>query len=409
MNKSIKKTSIVIFVSVTIVLFVLRCISIPKHFLQQDRYGELFRDFIYKDYYTVVKNGTSPVYGVLLKLLSNIGFSEAICFITINILSQLYILIMGIIIINKIEIVNKWIKKYITFLFTYLILESHLFMYGFNDMLLGTVVITTIYNVLYNDNRFVFFKLGALLGIALSIRVTGVFLIFFIIYKFYLNHNNFKGTFRVFCLFLLPLFFIISIIHYPSIKEYKKLSFHSKEPPREVTWIQRNTLGLKKLLKGETKSYGNNSIWQETKFPEVIEYIERNGEKSLPRNIIELVYKEPIVFSFITVRNVLYEFLWIVRFSGFLFLFVICSSIPVLKNRGAILLLIITFLLAAASGSFFEARWFTGYKILLFISALIGLSKSKLSLNKQDAIFISTLMLITIFNIKTIYSICSYL
>lgn len=404
MIQKIRKSAIIFFVVITCIHFITRCIAVPKQFLQQDRFGELFKNFIELNYYTNVQNGTSPIYGIFLNFLANLGLKESLCFISINILSQMYILVMGVLIIRKIEVVNKWIRNYTMFIFCYLILESHLFMYGFNDMLLGAVVVTCIYNVLYGHSKNVYIKLGVLLSIALSIRITGVFLLFFIIYRVYLDVGKKEFYMKSIIFFLIPFIMIISIIHYPSIIQKGSLSFHSKEPDLGVTWVQRNTLGLKKLLNGETKSYGNNSIWQETKFPEVVEYLKKNGKDSLPKNIGELVVKEPFVFLFIVVRNLVYEFLWVIRFSGIVFLYVFFSKIPFYNNKGAILLAIIMFLLASASGSFFEARWFTGYKVLLFVGPLIALSKSKLSINKQDLVFAGTLVLISIFNLKTIYS-----
>ena len=202
---------------------------------------------------------------------------------------------------------------------------------------------------------------------------------------------------------------LTAMLHLPSLIENKKLCFYDKNPKFGGNWTQRNYLGLKKIQNGQESPH-RDAIWKKTKFKEVNEYLTKNGQNSLPRNLFQVIKKDPMILIVITAYNFVYLILTSIRFYGFLMLFLIYQNFKkplFIKSKIPIYMILVVYcFFSLICFTFLENRWFTGYEFLIPAAFLINFENTnsgKLKI-KSDIIVIASLFLVTIFNLRSIYN-----
>lgn len=412
---------IYIFSTINYILLIgLNNFSFPFRLNRNDGYHLLFTDWISKSYYENVVEGTSILYNIFLKGIYNVVGNTDFSFVILNLISQLFILVIGIHILLKLKYKVKSLQ-FLIIITLYILYTLNLKSYhnSSNDTFLGVFVILIIYLITFKLNKEVkskvFIYVAVLLSFSFSIRITAIFLLPLISVYFYTWFKTSNLTLlhklRYLSIFFLSFLFVLTAFHYPSIINNKKLSYEIKDPINlNLNWTQRNYLGLKKIELGKEQLH-RDAIWKYTKFEEVKKYVEINGENSLPKSMSEFILKDPILYLKISTYNVLNSLIRFIRFWGFLFLFTLYPLFYFRKNKASHKLLssvsfiILIFLISFSCLTFIEFRWFFGYEILIPMGVLSFLNfnelKNKLNMN---AIFASSLILVTLFNFRSIFS-----
>lgn len=354
-----------------------------------DNYVELFNRFLEKGGYDAIAEGTSVTFNLALypiyKLVKNVDYSILILnlsSITISLLIACYLL-------------YKIVKDKIYYLLLVLLLIS-LFIgkkipiLSNDDLFSGmfySFIIYFLYQFHQKRKTYYFIIIGVLLGVCFSIReltilwvpIIGVFLIYYSNnIKTFLKNSTFIATFMI---------GTMSILHFPSLYENGKLSYYDKNPKnKNLNWIQRNHLGLKKIDEGKIpiKPW---AIWKGTSFPEVEQYLKDNGEDSLPKTLFSAIKKDPILFLKITFYNLYVTFKHYVGYFGFL---IFLPLLAIYYNKKWTLciyyamFILFSIMICAVAYSFVEFRWFHGTEIFLFIS--IGMATNYLVRNKEKVL-----------------------
>lgn len=288
-----------------------------------------------------------------------------------------------------------------------------------NDAFLGVFVMILLYLITIKlfkgtNERWTFSGIGFVFAICLSVRITAILLLplIFIAFFYWIKNTEIPFIKRVQLIVMSSLIFILTILilHYPAIKEKHSLSYEDKNPSKDLNWIQRNYLGLKKIELGQEKMH-RDAIWKNTKFEKVQEYLKIHGADSLPKTFTEAVLKDPILVMKIAFYNVITCFGRFFRFWGFLFfipIFVLFKRDFFNKYKlPAILFFSFIVILSSVCFTFMEFRWFYGYEVLIPISILYAIDKFKISVesSKIQSLVVISLLLITLFNVKSIISI----
>lgn len=384
-----------------------------------DGFFEAFLNFRNLGWYDGCAAGYGFLYNGLLSFFFNLTNSLENSFFWVNLFSQ--ILILCILIKTLRHYKNKVDKFYfysISILTFTQIINLKCYSSAYNDSFLAIFIAAIIYVIstkLLEDflNKRNFIYLGLLLAIALSIRETTLTIIiatFLVIILLKFTENiAWKIVLKNILYLIVPFLLITVVLHFPSLKENQKLCFYDKNPKTGANWTQRNYLGLKKIQNKELPMH-RDAIWKETKFNVVNEYLAVNGNKSLPRNIIQVLLKNPLLLSEIFTYNFIYLVLFSVRFYGILFPFLAFLFIrkPILKTNNVMLffILFIYVFWSIACFTFVETRWLTGYEFMI-PAAFFGIVNHKninFSKTKINLIVIVSLLLVSLFNLKSILS-----
>lgn len=212
-------------------------------------------------------------------------------------------------------------------------------------------------------------------------------------------------------IYLITTIFITIIFHSLSLTKEGKLGFYDKNFNTEVNWTQRNFLALTLMNQGEIP-ISKNSIFREVKFERVKDFIDINGENSLPKNSKEFIEKDFVLYLKLISYNVFYSCMKFFRYYGFLFFMPFLYlfnfkkiTAPNLFFPLVILSLVIT--LSASCFTLIEFRWFTGYSILIALMLIDFLSKNKINSFWSLVINLS-IILVTIFNFYFTFSVKDY-
>ena len=432
-SQLVLKSSIFIFGLVYLVLIVINFERYGLNFHNSDFYRNHFLDYLKKGHYDSVAEGTTIIYNLFLKGLYNITGNVDSSFIILNSISQILLLVFGVWFINKIY---KWEKniyyKIVIGIYSLFIINSTYYIRAWNDFFLGVFIILLLYVMLVelfkNKNQILSFALvGALFSITLSIRPTSIvalpLIIFVLFFWFIKSEDVLIKKIRKLSLALLAFLVITGFLHYPSLKENQSLSFYDKNPKiyhrnpdiKDVTWQQRNYLGLKKVEEGIAPR-NRDAVWSYTKFEEVDRYLKKHGKNSIPRTFSEFVIKDPVLLAKISVYNIFTALLRFMRFWGFLFLLVLIPFINLKKIRTnfsdikqlpSILLVLSIVIFSIVCGTFLEFRWFAGYDILLPIAILFQINNLPIfkRVYINNLFFSTSLIIITLFNFRTIFNI----
>ncbi|AOW08117.1 hypothetical protein [Flavobacterium gilvum] len=418
-NKKSLNLAFLLFVLVYLILFAITLFNSDGKVGNNDNYKDLFVKFYELGFYQATVQGTSIVYNLFLSFIFSITKNVETSFFVLNLFSDLFLMFFGYYFYHKTSNLKNNVFYIVLSMYILFVLNMRSYLSASNDSFLGVFVVILLYLIVIKlfegrHEKFTFLCIGFIFAICLSIRITAVLLIPLIFIAFFYWIKNTDVTFlkRVQLIGICSLMFLLTILvfHFPAIKEKHSLSYEDKNPSKDLNWIQRNYLGLKKIESGQEKIH-RDAIWKNTKFEKVQEYLKIHGANSLPKTFTQAVFKDPVLVFKITFLNVITCLARFFRFWGFLF------SIPIIMLfRGnffnkyklpTILFLSFLFILSFVCFTFMEFRWFYGYEILIPISILYAVNKIKTAIetNKINSIIVASLLMVTLFNVKTILSI----
>ena len=369
-----------------------------------DLYMELFQKFISNGAYSEIEKGTSVMYNFALYPIYLLVGDVKETFIIFNSLCIVLSIILGVYLLYKISI-RFDINIYFTYLLCsiyifYIISQKFINILANDDSFMGLLYLIIIYFSIKNiesPKHYYFSIIGFILGLCLGTREIAILFFPFILYMIYCSNAKAKNLIY----FSIPLIFTILIIHFPSIMAGNGLSFYNKNP-EDVNWIQKNHLAISEIEKStgifNIKPW---SIWRANTFDDVREYLKQNGENSLPKGFLDIVFNHPMQLIKMTLFNLLFLFKYYFKTIGGFIL------IPLIflfrKNFFLLPFLYFCFIFCFVAYSHVELRWLSGIEIMLFISILTGCQYLKLSNNKLLLIIIIAIIPIIFNDIKFLY------
>ncbi len=418
-KKGFQKIVLTFSVGVSLTLLLLNNSDISRmQASDSDSFFAAFSHFQKLGYYDGCVAGYGLLYNSFLTLFFNLTHSYEQSFFLVNLLSQLAILI--ILIKTLFFYINKIDRFYffgIAILVTTQVANLKAYSVAYNDTFLAVFVASIIYVLITKiffdfENKMNFIALGALLALALSIRETTAIIILciflMIILLKFTQKIVWQLVFKNITYMTIVFLFVTVLLHFPSLKENKKLCFYDKNPKTGAVWIQRNYLGLKKIQNHVVLPIHRDAIWINTRFEEVNTYLKTNGEKSLPKNIFEVILKDPLLLAQIFVYNFGYLLLISVRFYGLLlfsmlFLF-LRKSVVKTHNLMLIFTIALYILLSFICVTFVETRWLTGYEFLIPASTFMFYKSISSNHNKNSAnlVLMVSLIMVSGFNLLSI-------
>ena len=369
-----------------------------------DVYMELFQRFISNGAYSEIEKGTSVMYNFALYPIYLLVGDVKETFIIFNSLCIILTIILGVYLLYKISIrfdIHIYFTYFLCSIYIfYIISQKFINILANDDSFMGLLYLIIIYFSIKNiesPKHYYFSVIGFILGLCLGTRETAILFFPFILYMIY--YSNAKAKNLIY--FLIPLVFTILIIHFPSIIAGNGLSFYNKNP-EDVNWIQKNHLAISEIEKStgifNIKPW---SIWKANTFDDVREYLKQNGENSLPKSFLDVVFNHPMQLIKMTLFNLLFLFKYYFKTIGGFIL------IPLIflfrKNFFLLPFLYFCFIFCFVAYSHVELRWLSGIEIMLFISILTGCQYLKLSNNKLLLIIIIAIIPIIFNDIKFLY------
>ena len=369
-----------------------------------DVYMELFQRFISNGAYFEIEKGTSVMYNFALYPIYLLVGDVKETFIIFNSLCIVLSIILGVYLLYKISI-RFDINIYFTYLLCsiyifYIISQKFINILANDDSFMGLLYLIIIYFSIKNiesPKHYYFSIIGFILGLCLGTREIAILFFPFVLYMIFYSNARVKNLIY----FVIPLVFTILIIHFPSIIAGNGLSFYNKNP-EDVNWIQKNHLAISEIEKStgifNIKPW---SIWRANTFDDVREYLKQNGENSLPKGFLDIVFNHPMQLIKMTLFNLLFLFKYYFKTIGGFIL------IPLIflfrKNFFLLPFLYFCFIFCFVAYSHVELRWLSGIEIMLFISILTGCQYLKLSNNKLLLIIIIAIIPIIFNDIKFLY------
>ena len=369
-----------------------------------DLYMELFQRFISNGAYSEIEKGTSVMYNFALYPIYLLVGDVKDTFIIFNSLCIILTIILGVYLLYKISIrfdIHIYFTYFLCSIYIfYIISQKFINILANDDSFMGLLYLIIIYFSIKNiesPKHYYFSIIGFILGLCLGTREIAILFFPFILYMIY--YSNAKAKNLIY--FLIPLVFTILIIHFPSIIAGNGLSFYNKNP-EDVNWIQKNHLAISEIEKStgifNIKPW---SIWKANTFDDVREYLKQNGENSLPKSFLDVVFNHPMQLIKMTLFNLLFLFKYYFKTIGGFIL------IPLIflfrKNFFLLPFLYFCFIFCFVAYSHVELRWLSGIEIMLFISILTGCQYLKLSNNKLLLIIIIAIIPIIFNDIKFLY------
>ena len=369
-----------------------------------DVYMELFQRFISNGAYFEIEKGTSVMYNFALYPIYLLVGDVKETFIIFNSLCIVLSIILGVYLLYKISIrldINIFFTYFLCSIYIfYIISQKFINILANDDSFMGLLYLIIIYFSIKNiesPKHYYFSIIGFILGLCLGTREIAILFFPFILYMIYCSNAKAKNLIY----FSIPLIFTILIIHFPSIMAGNGLSFYNKNP-EDVNWIQKNHLAISEIEKStgifNIKPW---SIWRANTFDDVREYLKQNGENSLPKGFLDIVFNHPMQLIKMTLFNLLFLFKYYFKTIGGFIL------IPLIflfrKNFFLLPFLYFCFIFCFVAYSHVELRWLSGIEIMLFISILTGCQYLKLSNNKLLLIIIIEIIPIIFNDIKFLY------
>ncbi len=369
-----------------------------------DLYMELFQRFISNGAYFEIEKGTSVMYNFALYPIYLLVGDVKETFIIFNSLCIVLTIILGVYLLYKISIrldINIFFTYFLCSIYIfYIISQKFINILANDDSFMGLLYLIIIYFSIKNiesPKHYYFSVIGFILGLCLGTREIAILFFPFILYMIYYSNAKVKNLIY----FVIPLVFTILIIHFPSIIAGNGLSFYNKNP-EDVNWIQKNHLAISEIEKS-TGIFNIRpwSIWRANTFDDVREYLKQNGENSLPKSFLDVVFNHPAQLIKMTLFNLLFLFKFYFKTIGGFIL------IPLIflfrKNFFLLPFLYFCFVFCFVAYSHVEIRWLAGIEMMLFISVLTGCRYLKLSNNKLLLIIIIAIIPIIFNDIKFLY------
>lgn len=409
--------SFFLFVAVYVLLIASRFYRKPFEVANKDHYKDLFIDFLHRGFYQSSIAGTTTLYNLALQGLYRLTQNVDAAFMLLNASCDLFYLVFGLYFFNKIDTAKSIYLRIVAVIFGLYTLNQQSYLSASNDTFMGVFVLILLYiwtiRLKSQQAKSIdFLAMGLMLGLAFATRMTAVYLIplMCIALWFWWRQSEAKIGRKLTLIALTAFTFLVTTIgfHYPSLLEKHQLSYENKTPGNGLTWIQRNYLGLKKIELGQEPVH-RDAIWKNTKFEAVEKYLNKNGANSLPKTYFDAVEYDPLLAAEIGVYNVASVLIRFVRFWGLLFVVPFIGVFARTKwgNPQLPMLLFTVFavLLSFTCFTFMEFRWFLGYEILIPVGLLLAVGQTKLteSIESKNIIFTLSLLLITVFNLKSIF------
>ena len=369
-----------------------------------DLYMELFQRFISNGAYFEIEKGTSVMYNFALYPIYLLVGDVKETFIIFNSLCIVLTIILGVYLLYKISIrfdIHIYFTYFLCSIYIfYIISQKFINILANDDSFMGLLYLIIIYFSIKNiesPKHYYFSVIGFILGLCLGTREIAILFFPFVLYMIFYSNAKVKNLIY----FVIPLIFTILIIHFPSIIAGNGLSFYNKNP-EDVNWIQKNHLAITEIEKStgifNIKPW---SIWRANTFDDVREYLKQNGENSLPKSFLDVVFNHPMQLIKMTLFNLLFLFKFYFKAIGGFIL------IPLIflfrKNFFLLPFLYFCFIFCFVAYSHVELRWLSGIEMMFFISVLTGCRYLKLSNNKLLLIIIIAIIPIIFNDIKFLY------
>jgi hypothetical protein len=196
----------------------------------------------------------------------------------------------------------------------------------------------------------------------------------------------------------------LTLLNLPSIINNHKISYDNKIAPEGLTWSQRGYLWQ---LQNPDSKNKNQPSWDEVK-----NYLQENGDKSLPSTYLEGIFLNPKLTIKDTYTDFLEAVIWSVRQLGLL-IFVPFILLFLKSHIKSELYIVLSFFITLLIFSFViityvELRWLGPLTILYIIGGYLcfqdWLNSSSFSLktkNRISAIFILSYFVLSTYGIST--------
>lgn len=416
-SEKLLKALFIVFVVVYVVFDAKGLYKTPIEIANNDNYKGLFQSFLENGYFNSIAQGTSILYNIFLYGIHWFTGDIDVSFFLLNAISELVLLSFGCYFCYRVFGKNNQYFYIVTTWYVLQILSMRSSLRASNDTFLGVLVMLLLYLLvvkLFDRKReaSTFALIGLVLGLCLSVRVTAMLLfpLVAVALLYWIKNSEIALATRIklVSIFISVTAIVTIALHFPSLVTHQQLSYESKEPDMEVNWVQRNYLGLKKIEEGKHKMH-RDAIWKHTKFEEVLAYTKTNGANSLPRTLSEVAATNPFLLLKMALYNIGFCLANYFRFWAFLFL------IPIIglfsrrffdKEKLPIVLFVIYLAcISIVCFSFVELRWIYGYEVLIPV-AIVSYFKKPVyfaSARKQNLIFSVSLVLVTLFHLKSIF------
>jgi len=373
-------------------LFILRWNNIfllPKPEKDEVGYLNTFLEFKQFGWYHSVAKGCSPLFNLFSWIINLFIDNPLFSMKTVSLLSMGIIFVIWFYFINKYTNIKKPLKIVLILFILNLLASRHSFFTAYDDPLFFVFITGSflcIYNAFksYKKEYLLYGMAGILFACAASTRPLFVFYILGFAFIFCIVIFNSRKNIKELILFSISFILMISIIHFPSLKENHKLSFHNKDfQSKNVTWVEINYLFL--LKNKENLLHGRNNKLKPTP-EEIIEYRDKFGETSLPKTYFETYKSLPLDLLIKNFIGLLYlQATPFLRQIGLFFpFFMLFSFFIFFKNKFKInhhLLPVIFYISFAFSLCIMpivhlEFRWFNFFTILITVFSFDYLGQS---------------------------------
>ncbi len=379
-----------------------------------DGYIKNFHVFLENGVYNSIAEGTTVVYYLVIKTIYSFTENINTSFFTINFIAQVLYILIGVNLLRKFKSESSLINFFVIALFLVKSFQIKAYSQSSNDYFLSIFVILIIQELFKEESRRKYWILGLLLAVGLSIRKSVILVIPLILANVFLDAINQNSDvsrkgflsldfIKKQLIFLSVFIVVLLILHYPSLKENSSLSFYKKSAPsQDYTWMTRNYLGLKRVFI-EGLPFTSGSVWAYD-WKDVEEYVNSN-KGFYPLTFSDLLIGDPLFAFKVFAKNFFRNILWSVRFVGLVLFLPLLSIKQIFKHKAFILYFVYLAVISIVAFTVTEYRWFIGYDILLFLILMEALKKT----NKLKILFvIVSILLVTLFNIRTVYNLINF-
>jgi hypothetical protein len=412
--------SLVVVVSVYLIVFAIMSLTRFFSFIQlkmfdRDGYLNHINRFEDQSFYDEIAYGTSVVFNAFIYFINYFHNNLDSSFRILNVISVVLLGLLGGIIIFKNRDEHKWLTFLFIPLFMLFWLNDEQVQWTNNDIFLSVIVLL-IYLLLFTSYRLgnKAVNLGILFALLFSTRLEfSLVLIPSFIFCFVTLLMNKKIKKKHLSLFSITFILCLFVIHYPSIIESSNLSGFVKNEGLNYNHI--NSLGTMIMFDTDTWSFvGNyNNYWDVEKIEYYKDYYQIT---KLPDNFLEFIIRYPGYYIKLFLLNQSSILIHFFRRYGFMIFFPLIMLIQDFKikkwqilidkeNLPFTMFLISSFTLSLVLNTIVEFRWFDTFEFLLLLSIFISIKKMINKNIRFQSILIITLILVTIFNLRTIVNI----
>lgn len=368
-----------------LVLTVYALIRFKVRFLLPDPKGdetsflEAFQFFKVNGFEASVENGSSILFNSVVWFFSLFGASDLMTLRITSLVFGLATLFVALYLAKKFFNLSR--IYFIIFAITgfNILVISSVYLSGINDTLLFFLISVLFYRI-YSiwNNGYALIKdslwLGLILGAMLLTRMMSVIYFIPLALILWLLFRKQKLSFltqaKIGALTLLILSVTVAVPNIPSLSKGKGLSFHIKKLDDRVGWPELQ------YLTALENSKGNIAYGKHVSVEDVVAYIEKNGEASLPKTLTESLFMD---FGFTVkefFKDLAIQLKPISRNTGLLLLFIILALFIKRKQLFQLtqpkIILLFTFIFIAVLCfivvNYVEPRWYIGLLILMSIS-----------------------------------------